>query len=49
MTRSGVLKLAVTQWTLLIVATALLVVGLKAVQAPAALLLGPLAVGIAFG
>jgi membrane AbrB-like protein len=48
-TRSDVLKWAVTQWTLLIAATALLVVGLKAVQAPAALLLGPLAVGIVFG
>jgi membrane AbrB-like protein len=37
------------QWALLVVATALLVVGLKALHAPAALLLGPLAVGIAFG
>lgn len=37
------------QWTLLVVATAALVVGLRALQAPAAMLLGPLAVGVAFG
>jgi membrane AbrB-like protein len=46
---SGVLKSRVAQWLLLIGGTALLVVSLKAVQAPAALLLGPLAVGIALG
>lgn len=43
------LERAWAQWTLLVVATAVLVVGLKALHAPAALLLGPLAVGIAFG
>lgn len=37
------------QWTLLVVATALADAVLAAVHAPAALLLGPLAIGIAFG
>lgn len=45
----GLLKRAWIQWSLLVVLTALLVVTLKALHAPAALLLGPLAVGIAFG
>lgn len=43
------LRRAGAQWFLLVVATALLVVALKALHAPAALLLGPLAVGVAFG
>jgi membrane AbrB-like protein len=43
------LKRAGAQWFLLVVATGLLVVTLKALHAPAALLLGPLAVGVAFG
>lgn len=46
---SRLLDRAWAQWTLLVVVTAVLVVGLKALHAPAALLLGPLAVGIAFG
>lgn len=46
---SRLLDRAWAQWALLVVATAFLVVGLKALQAPAALLLGPLAVGIVFG
>lgn len=45
----GLLKRAGVQWVLLVVVTTGLVVGLKAIQAPAALLLGPLVVGIAFG
>jgi membrane AbrB-like protein len=46
---SRLLDRAWAQWTLLVVVTAVLVVGLKALHAPAALLLGPLAGGIAFG
>lgn len=46
---SRLLDRAWAQWTLLVVVTAVLVVGLKALHAPAAMLLGPLAVGIAFG
>jgi len=37
------------QWVVLVVATAGLVVGLKALHAPAAFLLGPLVLGVAFG
>lgn len=47
--RSDVLKRPEVQWGLLIVTTAVLVAILKAVAAPAALLLGPLVVGIVFG
>ena len=43
------LKRAGAQWLLLVAASALLVAALKALHAPAALLLGPLAVGVAFG
>lgn len=46
---SRLLERAWTQWSLLVVATALLVVALKALHAPAALLLAPLAVGVVFG
>lgn len=46
--RSAV-KRADVQWVLLVVLTAVLVVVLKALHAPAALLLGPLVVGIVFG
>lgn len=37
------------QWVALVGASALLVLGLQAIRAPAALLLGPMAVGVAFG
>lgn len=49
MTPRDHLARAWVQWLLLIVATALADAALTAVHAPAALLLGPLAVGIAFG
>lgn len=47
--RSVLLNRADVQWGLLVAATTVLVVVLRAAQAPAALLLGPLAVGIVFG
>jgi membrane AbrB-like protein len=46
---SRLLERAWAQWVLLIATTAGLVVGLKALHAPAALLLAPLVVGVVFG